>query len=1155
VSYNFYRDFDLDVFTLQEPDILNKEQALWVNLPRLSDAANRSTFKQNDETQQRKLPSLRKKFNKILIPFLWLKEKVAKQNATTLTIIIKEEEDNFTIEAIGSKGVRVPPRPAPQLEALLFNQHITDTLKELTSQTASVTSDAIQKLGKDLYNALFSDRDIFCAFGKEQGSFGNVSLRLQIEPAELAVLPWETLHDGNDWLSAQSTAPLVRKLALSNNRKPLQMLKIKGALRILFVGASPKGLEPLNIEVIADGLETLLVNSINYKQIVFDKLLNATLEDLQQTLLKEYHIVYFAGHGSPEGIFLDDGQGEALKKDGKEIGRGYKSLVSAETFSQALTGKQTRLVYLAACNTSKTTEGNLLLKGFAKGLARSNLPAIVAMQYPINDRQANPLTTQFFAALAAGRPVDTAMAEARAVMIKKGHLNRDVFSPVLFLQTDNGALFQKAKSWPLIILSLMALIIATVYLYQTNRAIDLKSADDLGKSALSSLTQGNELDAFVMAIKAGRTLQKYEVNHPDVTKTLQNALNQGGEYNRLEGHKGVVYSVRFSPNGKLLASGSGDGTIKLWDGKTGILRHTLMGHSGGVTSVSFSPNGKTLASGSGDMTIKLWDVKTGTVIHTLSGHTAGVTSVSYSPDGKTLASGSGDQTIKVWDIKTGTVIHTFSGHTSDVNSVSYSPDGRTLASGSGDKTIKLWDVDEGTEIHTLSGHNDFVMNVSFSPDGKTLASGSGDQTIKLWDVGNGIVIHTLSGHTDFVNCVSFTPDGKTLASGSGDKTIKLWDVEKGFLMRSYQGNLPAIISVSFSPDGKTLASGNYDWTIKFWNVKMGTDVRTLWHNSRVTSISFSPDGKKLASGSGDNTIKLWEMEKGTIIHTLLGHNNFVTCVSFSSDGKTLASGSEDQTIKLWDVEKGTVIHTFSGHTAAVTSVSFTPDGKALASGSEDETIKLWDVEKGTEIRTLSGLTAEATSISISPDGKTLASGSLDKTVKLWNKGTGWDLDALLERSCDWVRSYLENNPFVKEDDKVLCPASDDAALTLVATTQAIVPIPVIAAEAKLSMKSENLRGEATNHQLESVTPVHPGDNAESSLKSLPIKQVKQTIGSNNSKTPNPVSVVKRNFTRSLTKPRTRKSKTKSYGTLLKAKLKSSHYSLHPANGWSINKHD
>ena len=236
MSFNFYHDFDLDVFTLQEPDLLNKEQALWVNLPRLSDAANRSTFKQNAETQQRELPSLRKKLNKILMPFLWLKKKITRQSITTLTIIIKEEDESFTIEASGSKGVRVPPRPAPQLEALLFNQHITDTLKELTSQTASVTSDAIQKLGKDLYNALFSDRDIFCAFGKEQSSFGNLSLRLQIEPAELAVLPWETLHDGNDWLSAQSTAPLVRKLALSNNRKPLQMLKIKEHCAFFLLG-------------------------------------------------------------------------------------------------------------------------------------------------------------------------------------------------------------------------------------------------------------------------------------------------------------------------------------------------------------------------------------------------------------------------------------------------------------------------------------------------------------------------------------------------------------------------------------------------------------------------------------------------------------------------------------------------------------------------------------------------------------------------------------------------------------------------------------------------------------------------------------------------------------------------------------------------------
>jgi WD40 repeat protein len=164
------------------------------------------------------------------------------------------------------------------------------------------------------------------------------------------------------------------------------------------------------------------------------------------------------------------------------------------------------------------------------------------------------------------------------------------------------------------------------------------------------------------------------------------------------------------------------------------LRHTLKGHKQQVFCVAYSPDGRTLASGSVDETIKLWDLKTGKERATLKGHTAGVQSVAYSPDGKTLASGGEDETIKLWDIKTGQERATLTGHTDWVKSVVYSPDGQTLASGSDDKTIKLWDIKTGKERATFEGHTESVFSVAYSPDGKTLASGSWDKTIKLWDV-------------------------------------------------------------------------------------------------------------------------------------------------------------------------------------------------------------------------------------------------------------------------------------------------------------------------------------------------------------------------------------------------------------------------------------
>ena len=284
----------------------------------------------------------------------------------------------------------------------------------------------------------------------------------------------------------------------------------------------------------------------------------------------------------------------------------------------------------------------------------------------------------------------------------------------------------------------------------------------------------------------------------------------------LEGHTAEIYSVSFSPDGGILASGSWDSTVKLWDVATRQAIAPLEGDTDVVNSVSFSPDGGTLASGSWNGTVKLWDVTTRQIIATLEGHTEGVSSVSFSPDGGILASGSWDSTVKLWDVATRQNIATLERHTEGVNSVSFSPDGGILASGSWDGTVKLWDVATRQNIATLEGHTEGVLSVSFSPDGRPLASGSWDGTVKLWDVVTRQNIATLEGHTEGVIPVSFSPDGGTLASGSWDSTVKLWDVATGVNFATL-GHTSAVYSVSFSPDGRTFASGTYDGTVELWD--------------------------------------------------------------------------------------------------------------------------------------------------------------------------------------------------------------------------------------------------------------------------------------------------------------------------------------------------
>ena len=290
-----------------------------------------------------------------------------------------------------------------------------------------------------------------------------------------------------------------------------------------------------------------------------------------------------------------------------------------------------------------------------------------------------------------------------------------------------------------------------------------------------------------------------------------------------------------------------------------VRNRTLTGHTEWVNSVSFSPDGNILASGSVDNTIRLWNSNTGRHIRTLTGHTSSVNSVSFSPNGQMLASGSGDNTIRLWNPNTGRHIRTLKGHTDDVNSVSFSPDGHTLASGSHDRTIRLWNPNTGRHIRTLKGHTRAVFSVPFSPNGQIIASGGGhDRTIRLWNPNTGRHIRTLKGHTELVFSVAFSPNGQIIASGSVDNTIRLWDANTGRHIRTLKG----LSNVSFSPDGQIIASGSEDATIRLWNPNTGKHIRTLkGHTDWVWSIAFSPDGQTIASGSSDDTVRLWDVSE------------------------------------------------------------------------------------------------------------------------------------------------------------------------------------------------------------------------------------------------------------------------------------------------------
>ncbi|EIW80774.1 WD40 repeat-like protein [Coniophora puteana RWD-64-598 SS2] len=490
------------------------------------------------------------------------------------------------------------------------------------------------------------------------------------------------------------------------------------------------------------------------------------------------------------------------------------------------------------------------------------------------------------------------------------------------------------------------------------------------------------------------------------------------------GHESGINTISYSPDGKSIATGSGDNTIRVWDANSGRqVGNTMRGHTNDVYNISYSPSGNSLVSCSHDGTVRFWDITGagGAYAKTLGLKESLVRVAKYSLDGRYIATGGMDETLKIWDTREERLKAEYHGHTMWVFSAAWHPSGKRLATSSMDKKVRVFDLTKPNVVSLLiEGHRDNVNSLMYSPDGNFLASGANDCTVRLWDVPTGKAVKSpFRGHKRDVRSVAWSPDSTRIVSGAGDYTVRVWDASTGQTL--FNGALYAhkidIRSISYCSDGRFFASADGSGRVQVWDALTGKPSLPLLsdeelssckesarHNNgddtrdskpgemragaSISAIAWFSDGKRFATAGEEPVVRIWSANTGMQIGEITGHHETINALSISADGTKLATASDDHTVLLFDTRSmHLLVDPLTGHKGAVYVVKLTPDGTRVVSGGHDNTVRLWDARTGRALHVFETHTGAVRALSVTKDGSKLASGGDDNCVYVWDMRT------------------------------------------------------------------------------------------------------------------------------------------------------------------------